>query len=357
MEHLQSSSLDDLYNKLVSFQKNAWSPLSKEISIAQALKEIKSDKYKQQVLGLRSLLEIGDRENYNSHKKNLPAITFCGTFNRVRKKEDIKCYNSLIVLDIDELVDDEYERVKKCFLSDPYIFAFWNSPSKKGFKGLVFIKYSFKVDEQNVDLAHRIAFKILTIYIRETHNVQLDISGSDTTRLCFFSFDPNLKTKSKITEFEVAEIDIFKSQDSTEVKVYFENRVHINNRDALSNPKDRNNPKDRYTIQSIIRYLEKKQFSITYSYEQWYKVAMAIANTFTYDIGEKYFVKLSSLDKGKFIKENCKNFLQSCYESRNGAIKFSTIIYYANENGYLTKKQRERGSEVADESLSQVSSS
>ncbi len=110
-------------------------------------------------------------------------------------------------------------------------------------------------------------------------------------------------------------------------------------------------------IQTIIRYLEKKQLSITYSYEKWYKVAMAIANTFTYDIGERYFLKLSSFDKEKFNSENCKFFLRNCYESRNGSIKFNTIVYYGNEKGYITKKQRERGSEAADESLSQVSSS
>jgi hypothetical protein len=79
---------------------------------------------------------------------------------------------------------------------------------------------------------------------------------------------------------------------------------------------------------------------------------MAIANTFTYDVGEKYFLKLSSFDSKKYIETECKKFLKSCYESRNGAIKFRTIVYFANEKGYLTKKQRDRGSEAVDESLS-----
>jgi hypothetical protein len=84
---------------------------------------------------------------------------------------------------------------------------------------------------------------------------------------------------------------------------------------------------------------------------------MAIANSFTYDIGEKYFLKLSFMDTGKFNEKNCKGFLHNCYESRNGAIKFNTIVYYASKKGYIIKKQRERGSEAVNENLSQVSSS
>ena len=79
---------------------------------------------------------------------------------------------------------------------------------------------------------------------------------------------------------------------------------------------------------------------------------MAIANSFTYEIGEKYFIKLSSFDKTKFNEVNCKNFLLNCYESRNGTVKFSTIVYFANEKGYITKKQRDRGSEAVNENLS-----
>ncbi|HCZ34896.1 MAG TPA: hypothetical protein DHV26_03115 [Cytophagales bacterium] len=348
---------DDPLNQVVSFQSNAWTSLSKEMTVVEALNDIKSGKYRDQVLRLRSIIRAGDKENYNSHKKNLPAITFCAAFNGIRRKDQIKSYNYLIVLDIDKLQDGETERVKNCLLNDSYIFSFWDSPSQEGIKGLVFVKYSFIVNEQNVDVAHRSAFNKLASYIKEAHNVHLDSSGSDTTRLCFFSFDPSLYLKSEIKEFSVNESDIIRQSNSNEKRTNLVKQISISDRDTLYNPKDRNDSKDRSTIQSIIKYLEKRKLSITYSYNQWYKVAMAISSTFTYDIGEKYFLKLSSFDKEKFDRENCSSFLMNCYESRSGTINFSTIVYYANEKGYLTKKQRERGSEVADENLSQVSSS
>ena len=64
---------------------------------------------------------------------------------------------------------------------------------------------------------------------------------------------------------------------------------------------------------------------------------MAIANSFTFDIGEGYFQRLSSFDKDKYNPANCKDFLMNCYESRTGAIKFSTIVYLAIEKGYKSK--------------------
>lgn len=350
---------DDILYKLVSFQENAWSELSKEMSILAILEEVKSDKYKEQILFLRSLLGSEDNEDYNSHKKNLPAITFGGTFKGRRKKENIKTYNSIITLDVDKLNYIELAKTKESFSKDPFIFSFWESPSKEGVKGLAYINYTFKIDTSNIDAAHKGAFRKFTTYIKENHNIQLDVSGSDITRLCFLSFDPSLRLKTEINAFNVSEHDIIQpaiTQNETDLN-NTKTVIYTGSRDALYNSKDKNNPSDRYTIQLIIKYLYKKNISITYSYEEWYKVAMAIANTFTYDIGEKYFLKLSSMDKGKFKEENCISFLRNCYESRNGTIKFKSIVYYANKKGFITKKQRERGSEAANENLSQVSSS
>ena len=52
--------------------------------------------------------------------------------------------------------------------------------------------------------------------------------------------------------------------------------------------------------------MTKRNLSITNSYEEWYRIALAIANTFTYEIGEKYFLKISKIDDGlKFCYNIC----------------------------------------------------
>lgn len=353
------SSLNlDILNKQISYQANTWSSLSKEMTIKDALLEIQSNKHKHQVSKLRSILQVGQKDEYTSHKRTLPSVTFCGTFDGVRKKAKLKTYNSVIVLDIDKLDKSELDRCKKCFLDDQRVFSFWESPSKEGLKGLVLLQFNLELNAANIDLGHKSAFQKLAKHFKESFNIELDVSGSDTTRLCFFSYDPDIVIKKNIAPFEISESDLpVVTGKENQEKINNERIAISSSRDALYNPKDRNKPNDRYTIAAIIKCLEKKKSSITYSYEEWYKVAMAIANSFTYDVGEKYFLKLSSLDKGKYNETNCKNFLLNCYETRSGAVNFSTIVYFANVKNYQTKKQRERGSEVVDESLSQVSSS
>ena len=90
----------------------------------------------------------------------------------------------------------------------------------------------------------------------------------------------------------------------------------------------------------IIRFLSNKNLSITNKYEEWCKVGMAISNSFTYDIGIKYFLKLSMLDNEKFNEVTCTNFLNNCYETRKGNVNFNSIVYLANLKGYKTKKQK-----------------
>lgn len=349
-------SVENILQLQVSCQPNAWSPLSKEISIREVLTEIRNGSHAKQIDRLRSLLNSGDAEGYSSHKKNLAAVTFCGTFNKARKKAALKKYNYLIVLDIDKLSEDELQRVKECFFKDDLVFAFWESPSQKGIKGLVHLNFSTEPEADKLDKAHKIAFSKLSSHFLEKYKIELDSNGSDTTRLCFFSNDPHTVIKEEAVSFEISETEILATSEPKE-KTERVNPIHKSDRDALYNPKDRNRSLDRKTIQAIIKFLNKKGKSITSSYADWYRVSLAIANAFTHEIGEKYFLKLSVMDKEKFNETNCKNMLLNSYEIQTGKIKFNTIVYLANEQGYKTKHQKEESSEAANESVSQVSSS
>ena len=88
------------------------------------------------------------------------------------------------------------------------------------------------------------------------------------------------------------------------------------------------------TMKNIIKYLTKNKLSITNSYDEWYRVAIIIANSFTYDVGEKYFLQLSQLDKSKYNEVECKNILIDCYENSRGEINFNSIIHLASEKGF-----------------------
>jgi hypothetical protein len=329
MENLSINILD----QNVSFLENVWSSISKEKSILSVIEEIKSDKYADIILKLRETLHTGNLELYGIHKKKLPGVTFCATFNELRRKESVKHYNQLIVLDIDKLIKEEIDRIKLIFSEDEFVFSFWESPSKQGIKGLVSLKYSADLNIESLNYYHKNAFKLLSKYFLQRYNINLDESGSDITRLCFFSYDPNLFLKRSIVPFEIpVEESIVVPKKE---KVLLKNIVKtVTNRNILYNPKNRNNPRDRKKISSIIRYLEKHSLSITFSYEEWYRVAYAIADTFTYDIGEKYYIRLCKLDANKYNEVNCKNMLQYCYSNMNGELTFGTIINFAAKKGF-----------------------
>lgn len=331
-------SFEDLLKKKISYQENTWSDIAFDTTIESILNDIKSDKHKTQVENLRQQLEKGNKDYYDNHKKKLPAVTFSATFEIKRTRENLKNYNPIIVIDIDKLNELQLKQTFEQLNNDEYVISFWRSPSNNGFKGLISIDYQFDKSDFETDVIHKNAFNKLSIYFLEKYNIVLDKSGNDITRLCFLSYDNNLILKSKSNEFIITKDDIIysvKSKAKNKTKISFSSNL-----DALYNPLDRNNQFDRKIMSDIIRFLTNKKLSITNKYEEWCKVGMAISNSFTYDIGIKYFLKLSSLDNEKFNEITCVNFLNNCYETRKGNVNFNSIVYLANQKGYTTQKQK-----------------
>jgi hypothetical protein len=340
------NTLNKLLNLNVSYQTNTWSEISSEPTIFKVLEEIKSEKHKIKITTLRKKLEEGYKDYYDNYKKHLPAVTFSATFDSKRTNEKLKVYNSLIVIDIDKLESEQIIESYNCLLSDDHVVSFWKSPSNKGFKGLVPIEYIISENESDLEKLHRSAFKKLSDYFLDKYNIELDKSGSDITRLCFLSYDTGLIVKSKFKKFNVTNEDLIiitKSKGNHKTGLVF-----LSTKDKLYNPFERNNQSNRKIMSDIIRHLKNKKLSITYSYDEWCKVAMAIANSFTYDIGLNYFLKLSSLDETKFNETSSTIFLNNCYETKKGDINFNSIVYLANLKGYKTKSQRNGVPKVED---------
>ena len=324
-------------SKKVSFQSNAWSSIEREISIEQVMGDIKIGRYAKEIQKLRCYLNNDEKDKYDMQKKRLPGVTFCGNFNGNRKKELIKTYHKLVVLDIDKLDNEELKRVKNILEYDEYVFTCWVSPSEHGIKGLIYLEYKFEIDKYGIDLAHRHAFKQITEYFKNSYSIELDTSGSDTTRLCFLSYDPNLLFKSAIVPFPIDDTYIdnsFSHKQPSKPQKGAVIKQYIRSKDVLNNPKGKNNQGDRKTLHNIIKFLKKKNISITSTYENWYRVAYAIANSFTHGIGERYFLSLCELDGANHDETQSKNMLLYCYQNSRGKIKFNTITFLARKKGF-----------------------
>jgi hypothetical protein len=334
-----SMDIEKHLNKKISYQKDTWSSLSKELTISQVLQEFKGDIYKSKIEALRNLIKKNDIESYKAEKLKLPAVTFCGTFDSARRKEELKEYNELIVIDIDKLETDEMYRVSAILLEEDFVFSFWTSPSNNGVKGLVTLKYNYDIGV-NIDLSHKTAFYKLSDYFFQKHNIILDNSGNDTTRLCFVSWDKDIVIKNKFSHFEIDELDLKTTYESTDRVEKNAKIKKTNKRDALYNPSEKNKNHHRRDIKKIIDYLIKRKISITDEYENRYKIGYAISNSFTYDIGVKYFLTLCQINSLKFNETKAIKLLEYCYENNTGWIKFNFIEELVKNKGY--KKTMEK---------------
>lgn len=331
---MASKPENEVLSSLISFYPFLWSSSNETCTIGSILEDLREGKYRSIVVRMRDLY-LSDTEAYNVVKRGLPAVTFCGTFQNERRKENLQHYNSLMILDIDHIEESEIERIKKDLSGDEFVFAYWDSPSGKGIKGLVLLEYDFDIHILGVDHSHKTAFSEITEYLSTNYGISLDPSGSDYTRLCFVSWDENLVLKKVVNPFIVREQMVIPvSRKSGMVTNIRKQEI---SRDLLFNPLGKNKPHHKNTIKRIINFLRKKKLSITYSYDDWMRVGFALSNSFTFDLAYKYFHELSQMDPWKYKKDECTRMLENCYHYSFGVITFKTIKFLASLQGYHDK--------------------
>ncbi|MFD0778487.1 BT4734/BF3469 family protein [Flavobacterium myungsuense] len=161
--------------------------------IPEILQEIKTGKYRPGIIYLRKSLAENKTEAYNKAKKSLPAFTPSGKFVGGRKLEFLADYSSCIILDIDKLSAADLQNAKHLANQSEFTFASFISPSGNGLKILVKI---------NSDKAyHKEAFLLVQEYYENILKLEIDKSGKDITRLCFYSWDENLYLNENATVF------------------------------------------------------------------------------------------------------------------------------------------------------------
>lgn len=153
-------------------------------TIPEILHEIKTGKYRPGITYLRKSLAENKLEAYEKAKKSLPAFTPSGKFVGGRKMEFLEAYSNFIILDIDKLSQTDLQNAKHKANQSEYTYASFISPSGNGLKILVKVNTT-KEDHKETFLAIQKHYEILL-------NQEIDKSGKDITRLCFYSFDDNL---------------------------------------------------------------------------------------------------------------------------------------------------------------------
>lgn len=129
----------------------------------------------------RKLYAEGNTDAYSEKKKLLMCFTPSGRFEEGRKAEHFKTYSGFIILDIDKLPLDKLISIKEKVIAMQLTFCCFVSPSGAGLKILVQVSSN--------EHQHTQAFnQIKNIYEREL-KIEIDKSGKDINRLCFYSSD------------------------------------------------------------------------------------------------------------------------------------------------------------------------
>jgi hypothetical protein len=323
-------------NYKLSIFNNAFQTIGGETTLLKELNDIKDGRYKSEIINCRnSLIQEKNKELYKKYKSQLKAVTFCAMFENGRKLSNLVHYNKLIVIDIDNISVDEINIIKSKLVEDDYIMALWDSPSSLGLKGLVKVESTIE--------NHKQFFYSLSIYFLQQYNIELDKSGSDITRLCYVSFDENIyinydsKTFKELIEIENNTNTIVNVDKETKVK----EKLNITLSKSAFATEGLNNQNDRRQIKKMIKFLSSKSLSITDTYAKWIKVAVIISNSFSFDIGENYFLSICRIDSDNHNEQKSKELLKYCYNNRKlnhyNRATFASLIFLASEKGFTKR--------------------
>jgi len=125
-----------------------------------------------------NISEMADlsKDERDKRKKFLPVVTFAGVFSK-RAKSALVQASGFAILDFDDVEPNE---IKEVLSKDKYCYSAFISPSGNGVKALI------RIGAVTSDFEYKQYYKAIA------ERYDLDESGKDISRACFFCYDPGL---------------------------------------------------------------------------------------------------------------------------------------------------------------------
>lgn len=262
------------------------------------------------------------------HKKKskLPVFTpSMITLDEKRKDtktpHDLKNFSShtnIFSIDIDNLDIDSLDKLKNNLKSDPYVYFYFISPSKKGIK----IFYIIDIEEEKLkDLQYCDTYHHNTFAYFESkfkiEGYEIDKSCKNINRLCYLSYDPDAfyNGECKVTNIPKSIVNnVEKSVVKKQQKIKKE-QIELKGGDVI--------------LEEFIEWVEQtpELFNKVYDvYDEWIKLGLSLIHYFNNN--EKalnYFLKLSSYstkyDEEKTI-EKFNNLSSNFDREKSPSIRF-----------------------------------
>ncbi len=130
---------------------------------------------------VNQMRKAADKKERTELKKQLPAVTWAGTFTK-RNKEGLSDYSGIICHDIDELEEEALKELWHNLINCSWTLAAFVSPSGNG------IKVLYQVESGPDD--HLYNWQAFANMLRARWGAIVDESTKDICRLCFLTHDP-----------------------------------------------------------------------------------------------------------------------------------------------------------------------
>ena len=182
-------------DKIFVSEFNSFSSLPEKIDLFGAFNKIQSGFYKSEIESMRYALINGKEDEYDRLKKELPSFTISGHFDKNRRFEYLENYTQIMSLDFDKLSDNEFSNSQKLIQECEFTMCSFTSPSGNGIK--VFVKINSNKEN------HKIAFINISNYFFKLIGIEPDKACKDITRLCYYSYDPELYLNVESKVFDI----------------------------------------------------------------------------------------------------------------------------------------------------------
>jgi len=145
------------------------------------LEDIRCPKYRQAIETARKISDPAARREY---KKKLPAVTFCGYFEKIRQAAKVTNATGFIIPDLDHLPD--VEKTFSLLCQDESVWFVFRSPSGDG------LKCGLRAENISTDEDIKKMYASVERYFKEVYGIKIDPACKDISRLTFVSHDPEL---------------------------------------------------------------------------------------------------------------------------------------------------------------------
>ncbi len=174
----------------VSMVANANSTAPRNVTIGSILADIRSGKWARKVETIREVYAEAcamegreeAKEAIKELKKKLPGFLASGTFSK-RANANLVEHSGLLCCDLDEC-HDIIEAVRTKLAADPFVAAFFTSPTGSGLKAVLRIQPDASL--------HLCSFFAAREHFRQAYSLEIDKACKEVARLCFVSHDSQL---------------------------------------------------------------------------------------------------------------------------------------------------------------------